>query len=146
MKIASLLVIGVALIALDAAAAKPRATAKVDPNVAFVAHAHELVAGSLLDPPSARFSNQIIKHDDAGKVKYLCGFVQGKNSFGGYAQPAIFAVEPDANRTFIGHNVLRPEDTTSPEYGEGIKFLNLACGKDQPGDIVVPEVSPKPSE
>jgi hypothetical protein len=57
------------------AAAKPKPVAKLNP----IAAAHERVKDVLKDPDSARFRN-----DFAGKGGAVCGFVNAKNSYGGY--------------------------------------------------------------
>lgn len=46
----------------------------------------DLVRAALLDPESARFTNV----RDANGI--LCGFVNAKNTFGGYTGPRAFAV------------------------------------------------------
>jgi hypothetical protein len=81
-----LLAVSIAAVLVGAAnAATPHKAKPKDERVAFLEHAHEAVAATLLDPPSARFANEALVRNDEGKLQLVCGFVQGKNSFGGYA-------------------------------------------------------------
>lgn len=65
-----------ALAGTTSAAGKPKsATKKPDP----IAIAHERVKDALKDPDSARFRNEFVGKDGA-----VCGFVNSKNSYGGY--------------------------------------------------------------
>lgn len=50
--------------------------------------AQQVTARHLLDPDSARFSNLFVSWYSGSAV--VCGRVQGRNSFGGYAQPVRF--------------------------------------------------------
>jgi hypothetical protein len=59
------------------AAPKPKAPAA--PRVDLIAQAHERVKDVLKDPDSAKF-----KGDFAGKDGAVCGYVNSKNSYGGY--------------------------------------------------------------
>lgn len=75
------------------------APAKPDP----IAVAHERVKDVLKDPESARFRSEFVGKDGA-----VCGFVNAKNSYGGYggfkryiAAPGFVAVESeDANEAW----------------------------------------------
>lgn len=52
------------------------------------------VKSQLLDPQSAIISKVMVAQDPAGppQAGWACGQVQGKNTFGGYAQPKVFIV------------------------------------------------------
>jgi hypothetical protein len=108
--------------------AKPK-----DEKVAFLKHAHEVVAATLLDPTSARFAHEMLVRGEDGKLQYVCGTVQGKNTYGGYAQPALFAAEPGTGQVFVVHNVLTTEDLTGTTYKAGMDWLSGICGKDAKG-------------
>lgn len=66
--------------------AKPKQVAKPDP----IAISHERVKDILKDPDSAKFRNEFIARDGA-----VCGFVNAKNSYGGYGGFKRYIVEPD---------------------------------------------------
>lgn len=74
--------------------------------------AKKRVLMSLKDPESARFSD--VAYREAGTDKYICGYVNAKNSYGGYVGP----------RQFI--------------YGNG--FLSIAEGED-PNSVVDAEIA-----
>lgn len=61
----------------------PPATAKYSLNDAERAAVEKGVRASLKDPASAMFGGMIAS-DAGGGVKYVCGLVNAKNSFGGY--------------------------------------------------------------
>ena len=59
----------------------------------------EALSRKMLDPDSTRVSNLLAAtHDDEPEFIYVCGDVQGRNGFGGYAQPTMFigALVPNA--------------------------------------------------
>lgn len=66
--------------------AKPVQPAKPDP----IALAHERVKDILKDPESARFRSEFVARDGA-----VCGFVNAKNSYGGYGGFKRYIVESD---------------------------------------------------
>ena len=74
------LVLIIALLAAACAAqaspkARPKQPARLDP----IAVAHERVKDVLKDPDSANFRTEFVARDGA-----VCGFVNAKNSYGGY--------------------------------------------------------------
>ncbi|KWT72360.1 hypothetical protein APY04_0154 [Hyphomicrobium sulfonivorans] len=54
-------------------------------------NAKQAVTASLKDPTSAKFG-PVVGAVDASGVKYACGTVNAKNSFGGYTGNEMFAV------------------------------------------------------
>jgi len=81
-----IILMAVACAAQSAPKAKLKAAAKPDP----VAAAHERVKDALKDPDSAKFRNEFVARDGA-----VCGFVNAKNSYGGYGGFRRYIVEPD---------------------------------------------------
>jgi len=77
---------GVACAAQAAPKAKLKQTAKPDP----IAGAHERVKDVLKDPDSAKFRTEFVARDGA-----VCGFVNAKNSYGGYGGFKRYIVEPE---------------------------------------------------
>jgi hypothetical protein len=65
---------------------KTKLPAKPDP----IALAHERVKDMLKDPDSARFRSEFVTHDGT-----VCGFVNAKNSYGGYGGFKRYIVETD---------------------------------------------------
>lgn len=64
------------------------------------------VAERLLDPESARVSGIVAAHDPENRdFIHVCGRYQGRNGFGGYAQPAMFkgalTLLPEAKKAFL---------------------------------------------
>jgi hypothetical protein len=55
-----------------------------------VADARRLVLSELKDPESARFSGVKLLRDKEGRVTGFCGYVNARNSFGGYAGKSYF--------------------------------------------------------
>lgn len=62
-----------------AATSAPKSKTAVPAKVDLIAQAHERVKDVLKDPDSAKF-----KGDFAGKEGAVCGYVNSKNSYGGY--------------------------------------------------------------
>lgn len=97
--------LALALVALStsvtAVAAPKLKSAPVKPDPVVVAH--ERIRDALKDPESARF-----KGDFAGKDGAICGYVNSKNSYGGYdgfqryiVRSDNVLIEYDASRTWI---------------------------------------------
>lgn len=59
---------------------------KVDP----IGQAHERIKDFLKDPDSAKFRSEFIGKDGA-----VCGFVNAKNSYGGYGGFKAYIVDPE---------------------------------------------------
>jgi hypothetical protein len=70
------------------AAPKTKNAAQAKPDL--IAQAHERVKDSLKDPDSAKF-----KSDFAGKDGAVCGFVNAKNSYGGYGGFVRYIATPE---------------------------------------------------
>lgn len=52
-----------------------------------IAAVKEGIIKGLRDPDSAKFGNMVAaaaKHETAGEIKYVCGYINAKNSYGGY--------------------------------------------------------------
>lgn len=88
------------LCATCAAAPKPKVS-PAKPNL--IAGAHDRVKEVLKDPESARFRSDFVGKDGA-----VCGFVNSKNSYGGYdgfkryiVRPDNVLIEYDESRTWI---------------------------------------------
>jgi hypothetical protein len=79
-------VLPVQFIAVAAPKSKVTPPAKPDP----IAVAHERLKDVLKDPESARF-----RGDFRGKDGAICGFVNSKNSYGGYVGFHRYVVQPD---------------------------------------------------
>ena len=74
------------------AATSTKSTTTPSPNERFMRAARESVKESLKDPASAQFSNlRVYKGEKAGD-KVVCGRVNARNSYGGYAGFAPFIV------------------------------------------------------
>jgi len=70
------------------AQATPKAKPAAKPD--SIAVAHERVKDALKDPDSAKFRSEFVARDGA-----VCGFVNAKNSYGGYGGFRRYIVEPD---------------------------------------------------
>ena len=82
----AIILIAAAAAAHAAPKVKPKQPAKPDP----IALAHERVKDVLKDAESARFRSEFVARDGA-----VCGFVNAKNSYGGYGGFKRYIVEPD---------------------------------------------------
>ncbi|WP_146122921.1 hypothetical protein [Burkholderia multivorans] len=95
-----------------------------------IEHLRQIVLGSLKDPDSAQFSDLRLYKSrmyNFAAVYSLCGRVNAKNSFGGYAGPTDFVVFDSAdpkNQQFRldGRVILRPIDDPS----DGVSPYKLA--------------------
>ena len=71
-----------------------QAANEVEPNIAiYPAFAMKMLAGSLRDPQSPQLSDMTAYR--TGEKLTLCGKVNSKNGFGGYAGPAPFVLSDD---------------------------------------------------
>lgn len=88
----------------------------VAPNVDQTALAKTAILAKLKDPESAQFSKMRLSNDG----QYVCGFVNAKNSYGGYAGAKEFVVSL-SNGTFadIGKELL-PDDVRPREFNKEI--------------------------
>lgn len=95
-----------------------------------IEHLRQIVLGSLKDPDSAQFNDLRLyksRMHNFVAVYSLCGRVNAKNSFGGYAGPTDFVVFDSAdptNRQFRldGRVILRPTD----DRNDGVSPYKLA--------------------
>lgn len=61
-------------------------------EIATTGLAHRKIRGLLKDPESARFSSVVYRESAELKTGVVCGFVNAKNSFGGYGGEQAFVV------------------------------------------------------
>jgi len=59
----------------------------------FVHKSKEALTRNYLDPSAAQFSNLLVVEDTKLKSRFLCGSVNGKNSYGGYIGALMFYVK-----------------------------------------------------
>lgn len=84
------------------------------PSATDMAIIQSEVAGRLLDPSSALLSQVIATSEtvDGAEMTWVCGSVQGKNTFGGYAQPTPFMGalldSPGQGRAFVVISIAGP--------------------------------------
>jgi hypothetical protein len=97
-------------------------TSCADPEIR---DAEKLVQATLSDPSSAQFSETAVSGRRAGVV---CGIVNSKNKFGGYAGPRRFYVELASGNTQIdpGETVsAEAREMFGPEVMDSAKFSQL---------------------
>jgi len=74
-----------------------------------IADVKALVSAELKDPRSAQFSGiKLRKNGETGKVDHFCGYVNAKNSYGGYAGKSYFIGD------FEGKIVILDPDLSEP--------------------------------
>lgn len=81
------------LVAAISAHAAPKTKSSHKPKVDPIEQAHERVRDLLKDPDSAKFRSEFIGKDGA-----VCGFVNSKNSYGGYAGFTRYVVNAETAR------------------------------------------------
>ncbi|MBD1590201.1 hypothetical protein [Pseudomonas typographi] len=87
-------------ISLSAAGDQSRGIYKAPPNL--VKKAQHSVAAKMRDPSSAQFRNVVAKGISSDPKKWsICGEVNGKNGFGGYAGFTRFAYDESLNDSWI---------------------------------------------
>lgn len=111
------------LACFDAASKKgtaPAAKAKADADPIIV-KARKAVADSLKDPPSARFDG-IVKKPEA-----VCGFVNAKNSYGGYVGRTRFAYVTKTGAIFLEVPITTVNQYNIAEYDRNDAGLKQYC-------------------
>jgi len=89
-----MIVCGLALALLIGRVALPLLPSGEDPDVEFAKMA---ISDRLLDPSSAQFTAITVKNRAYDGKKVVCGFVNGKNAFGGYTGFKRFFYAPQGN-------------------------------------------------
>jgi hypothetical protein len=93
---------------------REKAEAAVDTDPIYREQGEALIRERLKDPDSARFTQEVVHHGPDGSPTALCGQINGKNSFGGYSGPHLFAVDVVAKKTALmdgdGDRLLREAD------------------------------------
>jgi len=91
----------------------------------------DALRGSLTDPDSAKFSDAYVTYNPKTKRLYVCGLVNGKNVFGGYAGEQPFRVEIDLGssiETSKGHRPLL-YNSVPGDYSDALAKLDGRPGK-----------------
>jgi hypothetical protein len=94
------------------------APAAIDP---LLSKARTAVAHSLKDPPSARFDG-VVK-----KAEAVCGFVNAKNSYGGYVGRTRFAYVTKGGEVFLEVPITMLSTANLGEYERADKALTTYC-------------------
>jgi hypothetical protein len=108
----------------DAAAAKPTAVPKSPPQAVgdpTIVKARTAVSKSLRDPPSTRFESVV------RKPEAVCGLVNGKNAYGGYAGNTRFAYVISSGDIFIEMSPTLISPSTIGEYDRIDAALKRYC-------------------
>ena len=72
-------------------------------RAAFLDQAHTAVQGTLRDPSSAQFQDEVVV--GAVTARTVCGNVNAKNGFGGYTGKSAFIYEEQTKMTKIASNL-----------------------------------------
>lgn len=100
---------------------KPKAHApRVAPDP-LIAKARSAVANSLKDPPSARFDGVV------RKAEAVCGFVNAKNSYGGYAGRTRFTYVIKSGDIFLEVPIMTLTQYNFKEYEASDAALKRYC-------------------
>ncbi len=102
-----------------------------DPNAQFQKRweAEKVVASHLKDPASAKFESlQVIKV--GGQPFAMCGYVNGKNSFGAYAGAQRFYMRFTDGWVYM---LPSPEQRGGMDYSTVSQMLETLCNPDQSG-------------
>ena len=86
----------------------------------------------LRDPDSARFS-QVVLDRNSGKA---CGYVSGRNGFGGYGDPRHFIYSTGSQ------TILQPEEGLILSAGDGVKQSQMQMDYFTLALQLCPKVSP----
>jgi hypothetical protein len=110
------------LVCFDQAA---KQTPKVVPQKAaddpLITKARSAVANSLKDPPSARFEGVV------RKAEAICGFVNGKHSYGGYVGKTRFGYVLKSGEVFLEVPISQLTTTNLTEYEASDAALKRYC-------------------
>lgn len=85
----------------------------------FVGISKEALVANYKDPTGAQFTNLVIVNDTEDKSKYLCGWVNGKNSYGGYVGAKMFFVKwsgSGLDQLKINHIWTEGEEVAKTQY------------------------------
>lgn len=105
----------------QAAKQPPKASAPKAAEDPIITKARGAVAQSLKDPPSARFDG-VVRKTDA-----VCGFVNARNSYGGYAGRTRFVYVLKTTEIFVEVPITTLTGSNLAEYEASDAALNRFC-------------------
>ena len=105
----------------------------LEPQKTTIQQAKQIIIKSSKDPSSVRFGEVFKGHDKTGKERFICGYVNAKNSYGGYTGMKKFGI-------YNGEIAFSEESDGA--FGANHLFQNY-CIKKQPTQKAQSKSTPK---